>query len=132
MTGIEMLDELTDDAVELVRSHLEGPHDGLVLHWLMSKGVLDPESVDPTRLMSGVIDFLAVGLDTAGPDETVAAFSELPDGGLVVLDQLWRLDHPRLPDVLEAIGEHHPVKSVSKAARKTLMKHKSRATGAPR
>lgn len=132
LTGIEVLDELMDDAAELVRSHLEGPHDGLILHWLMSKDALDPESVDPTRLMSGVIDFLAVGLDTAGPEEAVAAFGELPDGGLVVLDQLWRLDHPRLPDVLEAIGKHHPVKSVAKAARKTLMKHKSRSTGAPR
>jgi hypothetical protein len=79
-----------------------------------------------------VIDFLSVDLDTAGPEEAAAAFSELPDGGLVVLDQVWRLDHPRLPDVLEAVGKHHPVKSVAKAARKTLMKHKSQLTGAPR
>jgi hypothetical protein len=40
---------------------------------------------------------------------------------------IWRLDHPRLPDVLEAIGGHHPDKAVAKAARKALMKHKSRA-----
>jgi hypothetical protein len=132
MVGITLLEELAaDDAVELVRHHLEGPHDGLVLHWLIDKGVLDPESVDPARLMSGVIDFLAVGLDTAGPEEVVDAFSGgLPDGGVAVLDDLWRLDHPRLPDVLDAIGQHHPVKAVAKAARKALMKHKSRSTKA--
>jgi hypothetical protein len=77
--------------------------------------------------MSGVVDFLAVGLDTAGPDDVVAAFSAgLPDGGVEILGQLWRLDHPRLPDVLDAIGTHHPVKAVAKAARKALMRHKSR------
>jgi hypothetical protein len=134
VTGITLLDTLAaDHAVDVLRPHQEGPHDGLVLQWLITKDVLDPESVDPARLMSGVVDYLAVGLDTAGPGEVVDVFSDgLPDGGIEVLGQIWRLDHPRLPDVLDAIGSHHPVKAVAKAARKALMKHKSRSAGAAR
>jgi hypothetical protein len=134
MIGLTLLNELlADDAVEVVRPHLEGPHDGLVLQWLIDKNALDPESVDPVRLTLGLVDFLAVGLDTAGPDEVVAALSDgSPDGGVAILDDVWRLDHPRVPDVLEAIGRHHPVKAVAKTARKALMKHKSRSAGAPR
>jgi hypothetical protein len=134
MTGITLLDELAGEhAVDVVRRHQEGPHDGIVLKWLIDSDVLDPESVDVTRLTSGLIDLLAVGLDTAGPDEVVAVLDEgAPDSALELLEHIWRLDHPRLPDVLDAVGKHHPVKKVAKAARKALMKHKSRATGAPR
>jgi hypothetical protein len=36
--------------------------------------------------------------------------------GVEVLHGIWRLDHPRLPDVLQVVGAHHPVKAVAKAA----------------
>jgi hypothetical protein len=87
--------------------------------------------------MSGLIDVLAAGMDAGGPEEVVAYFSDgEPDGGAEILDHIWRLDHPRLPDVLGAIGGQHQVKAVAKAARKALMRHQSRlssgSTGAPR
>jgi hypothetical protein len=134
MIGLTLLDQLAaDHAIDVILPHQEGPHDGLVLHWLIDRGALAPESVDPVRLMSGLIDFLAAGLDSAGPEEVVTVLSTgAPNSGAEILDRIWRLDHPRLPDVLDAIGTHHPVKAVAKAARKALMKHKSRATGAPR
>jgi hypothetical protein len=37
-----------------------------------------------------------------------------------------QLDHPQLAEVLGVIGAHHPVKPVAKAARRALMKHRSR------
>lgn len=128
MTGIALVSRFAaDHAVDALRPHLEGPHDGLVLQWLIAKDELDPESVDPARLTAGLVDFLAVGLDTAGPEEVVAVLGNgAPDGGAAILDGIWWLEHPRLPDVLEAIGAHHPDKAVAKAARKALMKHKSR------
>jgi hypothetical protein len=127
-----VLDELaTDEAVDVLWPHLDGPHDGPVLHWLVNTDALDPRSVDPDRLMSGTIDVLAAALDTSGPAGLVASFSDgQPDGGAGLLDQIWRLEHPRLTDVLGAIGAHHPVKAVAKAARKALMRHNSRYTGA--
>jgi hypothetical protein len=85
--------------------------------------------VEPTQLAAGLVDFLAVALEIAGPEEVVAVLSNgAPDGGAAILDGIWRLDHPRLPDVLEAIGGHHPDQAVAKAARKALMKHQSRST----
>jgi hypothetical protein len=134
LTGITLLDRLAaDDAADVLLAHQDGPHDGLVLQWLVGKDVLDPASVDPARLLSGLIDFLAAGLDTAGPEEVVAALGDgSPVGGAEVLEEIWRLDHPRLSDVLDAIGRHHPVKAVAKAGRKALMKHESRALGTPR
>jgi hypothetical protein len=128
MTGIALVGQFAGEhAAEALRPHLGGPHDGLVLQWLIDKDVLDPGSVDPARLAAGLVDFLAVGLDTAGPEEVVAVLGNgAPDGGAAIVDGIWRLDHPRLPDVLEAIGTHHPSTAVAKAARKALMKHKSR------
>ncbi|GAA1256612.1 hypothetical protein GCM10009609_19720 [Pseudonocardia aurantiaca] len=130
MAGITMLDELAaEHAVEVIRAHLGGPHDGLVVQWLIDMDVLDPASVDPARFMSGLIDVLAAGLDAGGPEEVVAYFSDgVADGGVEILDQIWRLDHPRLPDVLGAIGGQHQVKAVAKAARKALMRHQSRVS----
>jgi hypothetical protein len=42
------------------------------------------------------------------------------------MNSLWQMDHPRLAEVLEVIGQHHPAKPVAKAARKALMKHRNR------
>jgi hypothetical protein len=129
MTGIALVAQFAGDhAVDVLRPHLKGPHDGLVLQWLIDADALDPESVHPSRLAAGLVDFLALGLDAVGPEEVVTVLGhEAPDGGAALLQDIWRLDHPRLPDVLEAIGGHHPDKAVAKAARKALMKHKSRA-----
>jgi hypothetical protein len=104
-----------------------GPHDGLVLHWLANNSALDPQSVDPARLVAGLIDVLGAALDSGGPEEVIACLQEDEEDTLPGLfDDIWRLDHPRLAEVLEVIGEHHPVKAVAKAARKALMKHRNR------
>jgi hypothetical protein len=82
--------------------------------------------VDPARLLAGLIDMLAATLDTGDPEDVIAALHDA-DGMLPeLMDALWRIDHPRVGEVLEVIGGHHPAKPVAKAARKALMKYRNR------
>ncbi len=134
VAGIGMLDDLAHDhVVDALRPHLGGPHDGLVLQWLIGKEAVDPATVDPVRIIAGLVDVLVAALDAAGPSEVAACFSsQIHDRHLEFLDTIWRLDHPRLPDLLDALGAHHPTKSVAKAARKALVRHRSRLATASR
>ncbi|MDN5747862.1 MAG: hypothetical protein L0H64_05005 [Pseudonocardia sp.] len=121
---------LGDVAVGGVRAQLGGPHDGLVLHWLAARSALDPDTVEPERLVSGLVDVLAAIMDAGAPEDIVDMLAAgEPTEHLDVLERIWRLDHPRLIDVLTSIGVHHPVKVVAKAARKALAKHRSRLAG---
>jgi hypothetical protein len=72
-----------------------------------------------------------VALDLGGPAEVVTSFDHgaKREQQLELLDRIWLLDHPRLADVLEAIGAHQPVKPVAKAARRALFRHHSRPAG---
>ncbi|WP_219414072.1 hypothetical protein [Pseudonocardia nigra] len=134
LAGIGALDDIAPDrSVDALRPHLGGPHDGVVLHFLMGKQAIDPATVDPVRYTSGLVDVLAAALDVAGPSEVAAHFGDgTPDVAIGILEEVWRLDHPRVPDVLEALGSGHRVKAVAKAARKVLMKHRSRQSAALR
>jgi len=130
MIGIALVGRFAaDHAADVLRPHVDGPHGGLVLQWLIDKGAIDPGSVDPARLAAGLVDFLAVGLDMAGPEEVVSVLGNgAPDGGVGIIDGISWLDHPRLADVLDAVAGHHPDPSVAKVARKALMKLRSRST----
>lgn len=127
MAGLQALEDLTGDAaVEAVRPHLEGPHDGIVLNWMAEQGAIDPDTVDPTRFLCGLVDVLAAALDAAGAEEVVAMVDAGGRSGpQELVGALWRLDHPRVADVLEAVGSQHSVKAVAKAARKALVQHRS-------
>lgn len=128
MAGLAALEGLAGaDAVPAVRRHVGGPHDGLVLNWLAGHSALDLATVDPLRVVAGLVDVLAVMLDLGGPQEVVTSFDQGAEVGqqLDLLDRIWRLDHPRLADVLQVIGAHHPVKAVAKASRKALIRHRS-------
>jgi hypothetical protein len=118
-------DVVGEHARPAIRARESSPHGGLVLHWLLEQGAIDPETVDPDRIAASWIDVLAATLDLVGPAEMVSGLVD--DQALSrTLDELWRLDHPRLAEVLEAIGTHHTDKAVAKAARRALMKHQSR------
>jgi hypothetical protein len=132
MAGLTAVSDLAGkDAITAAHRQLGGPHDGLVLYWLAEKSAIDPSTVDPMRFVAGLIDILAVVLDTSGPQAMVDMFCDADrDRQLELLHSIWRLDHPRLPDLLEIIGAHHSVKAVAKAARKALMQHRNRTAGA--
>jgi hypothetical protein len=120
-----------EDAIAAAHHQLGGPHDGLVLYWLAERSAIDLSTVDPTRFVAGLVDVLAVALDTSGPQAMVDTFGDADqDQQLELLHGIWRLDHPRLPDLLEMVGCHHPVKAVAKAARKALMQHRNRTASA--
>lgn len=110
-----------------VEAMLEGPHDGLAVHWLMSAGVLTPEDVGQQRILASGVDTLAVILETGDPDDVVEAFSTgAPAEQLAALEQIWRVDRPGTAPILEVLGAHHPDRAVAKAARKCLLRHRSR------
>jgi hypothetical protein len=127
MLGLEAASAVVGElAVPAVRRQMGGPHDGLVLHWLSDNSELDPESLEPARVLAGMIDVLGAALDLGGPDSVIACLQDEDDSLPELMDTLWRMDHPRVAEVLEVIGRHHPDKAVAKAARKALMKHRNR------
>jgi hypothetical protein len=127
MLGLQAAADVVGDlAAPAIRRQMGGPHDGLVLHWLSNNAEFDPESVDPARFLAGLIDVLATALDLGGPEEVISALRGEEDLMPELPNSVWQMDHPRLDEVLEAIGEHHPAKPVAKAARKALMKHRNR------
>ena len=128
VAGLEVVTDVAgEDAVAAARRQLGGPHDGLVLYWLAERSAIDPSTIDPMRFVAGLVDVLAVALDAGGPEGLMDLYGDGDqDQQVEILHRIWRLDHPRLPDVLEAIGAHHPVKAVAKAARKAKVQHRSR------
>jgi hypothetical protein len=119
-------DVVGEHAVPAVRRQMGGPHDGLVLHWLSDNAEFDPESVEPARLLGGLVDVLAATLDLGEPEDVLDILQDEEDMLPELMETLWRMDHPRVGKVLEVIGAHHPAKAMSKAARKALMKHRNR------
>lgn len=114
-------------AVEAVRTLLGGPCDGLALTWLLDSEVIDPAEVAPERLVLALVDSLAFTLDAGGEEELVGAFALGPDGGpMGLLEDLWRLDHPRLAEILDVLGARLPDKAVAKSARRSAVKLRSR------
>lgn len=127
MLGLQAEPDVVGDlAVPAIRRRMGGSHDGLVLHWLSYNADLDPESVDPARLIAGLVDVLAAALDIGGPADVLRALEDGDDTLPQLIDTLWRMEHPRVAQVLEVFGAHHPDKAVAKAARKALMKHRNR------
>ena len=126
MAGLHQLDTiLGDEAIPAVRAQLGGPHDGLVVSWLVERQVLQPDEVEPERLLGGVVTGLGIALDLGGPDAMVAYFSadmSVP-AQLQFLEAVWPLRHPWLLEVLGAIAGHHPDPAIAQAAEKAIRQH---------
>ena len=59
-----------------------------------------------------------------GRPEFVSSLHDI--GDLVnLLDVIWKVPHPHLEELLEAIGKAHPDKQVGKAAKRALFKARS-------
>ena len=98
---------------------------------LVARGEIDADAVEPELLLTASIDVLAVALDTVDAEDWPDAFAaEFPPETLEVFDAVWQLDHPRVGEVLAALGEHHPDAAVAKAARRARERWRSRTGGA--
>ncbi|OLT00075.1 hypothetical protein BJF90_07180 [Pseudonocardia sp. CNS-004] len=109
LIGLQTVPDVVGDlAVPAVRRQLGGPHDGLVLHWLSNHAELDPESVDPARLIAGLVDVLAAALDIGGPQDVLLFLEDEEDTLPRLIDSLWRMDHPRVATCSRRLGRTTP------------------------
>ena len=89
-----------------------------------------PDQGPPATLADGpdaVVDALASTL-AAGVDELVWAVMELgaPDEVAAAVESWWRVDHPQVGTVLEALEEAMPSPKVRRAAHRARFKHRNR------
>ena len=106
--------------------HRTGPYRPLVLTWLVSRGAVDPAEIDPAELHHGMITVAATMTDVDGPAGALEFVADADRGQvLAMFEDIWRLDHPRLAELLETLGQHLPDKELAKAARRCLMRHRS-------
>lgn len=84
----------------------------------------DSDSLDPQRLLSGLVAVLAAILDGGGPDDLIDMLGPAPAD---MITTVWRLEHSRVADVLDALGSAHPDRRVAKAVRTALATHRSMA-----
>jgi hypothetical protein len=126
-----VLDRVDAAAAPVVRAALGEPAvRPYAALWLSHNG---DESVmpGPGEMLWIFTDTVAGMLETAEPAAAVAAaIADSPaDIDLrATVEQMWRLDHPDVADVLGALGRHHPDKDVAKAARKAAFKARSRSS----
>ncbi|AHI00854.1 hypothetical protein [Kutzneria albida] len=110
-----------------VRLLLGGPHDGPAVLWLIKHNALDTSDVPRDRLARAYVDVLAALLDSVGPAGVLSSVTQKRSRAeqLSFLESLWRSDHPRTGEVLEAVSSHHRDRVVAKAARELGARHRS-------
>lgn len=114
-------------AVEAVRALLGGPAEGTALTWLLAQRALDPAEVSPQQMQSAMLDVLVLSLDVGGEEELVATFGvESAPERAEMLDEIWRVDHPRLGEILDVLGARLPDKAIAKRARRAAVKLRTR------
>ncbi|GAA2880225.1 hypothetical protein GCM10010517_42760 [Streptosporangium fragile] len=128
--AVTIVDRLGPEAEEAVRAFLDDaelrPH---AVHWLTSRGLPAPALTQDEVLWMSV-DMLALALPAAEEDpETFAENMSASGPPAHVIEEMWRVDHPDVVDVLELLGRSLRDHNVAKAARKAAFKARSRAIG---
>lgn len=97
------------------------PYAKVTLHQLDPSEELESTVTDAARLLT---DMLAAALDSVDPEELPDLLAETVPAGQepTIFEEMWRLDHPDVREVLTLIGDQHPDKKIAKAARKTTFK----------
>lgn len=126
--AITIVDRLGPEAEAQVRDRLGDdelrPH---VIHWLGARGLPAPPLTQDELLWVSV-DMLALALPAAEEDPENFAENMAASGPPAhVIEEMWRVDHPDVVDVLELLGRSLPDRTVAKAARKAAFKARSRA-----
>ncbi|MEU3165065.1 hypothetical protein [Streptosporangium sp. NPDC006930] len=128
--AVTIVDRLGPDAEEAVRAFLEEPElRPHAIHWLSSRGLAAPTLTQEEMLWMSV-DMLALAMPAAEEDpETFAENMSASGPPPHVIEEMWRVDHPEVVDVLELLGRSLRDHGAAKAARKAAFKARSRAIG---
>lgn len=124
-----VLHRIGAEAAPVVRAAAEHPLVApYAAMWLSAAG--DPAGRELARdeYLWVFVDTVAGMMEAADPAEAVeAALADVPaDADMAAMvDELWRIEHPDLVEVLEALGDHHPDRTVAKTARTAAYKARS-------
>ncbi|WP_312888010.1 hypothetical protein [Nonomuraea rhodomycinica] len=126
--AVTIVDRLGAEAEPAVRACLDDaelrPH---AIHWLTSRGLPAP-ALTQDELLWVSVDMLALAMPAAQEDPDVFAENMAASGPPAhLIEEMWRVDHPDVVDVLELLGRSIPDGTVAKAARKAAFKARSRA-----
>ncbi|TMR97035.1 hypothetical protein [Nonomuraea basaltis] len=126
--AITIVDRLGAEAEPQVRDYLEDqelrPH---AIHWLAARGLPAPP-LTQEELLWVSIDMLALAMPAAEEDPEIFAENMAASGPPAhMIEEMWRVDHPDVVEVLELLGRSIPDSTVAKAARKAAFKARSRA-----
>ncbi|GAA4944381.1 hypothetical protein HD597_006538 [Nonomuraea thailandensis] len=126
--AITIVDRLGAEAEPAVRGYLEDqelrPH---AIHWLAARKLPAPPLTQDELLWVSV-DMLALAMPAAEEDPEIFAENMAASGPPAhLIEEMWRVDHPDVVEVLELLGRSMPDGTVAKAARKAAFKARSRA-----
>ncbi|MFF3611250.1 hypothetical protein [Streptomyces sp. NPDC002580] len=119
------------EAGPALRAVLDDPElGGLARVWLSENGASDVPPPSEAMVFWLTIDTVAAQLAAEGNSAELQALVEgLAQQHSGFFDAAWRVEHPAVPDVLEAMGRLHPDKRVAKEARKAAFKARSQQGG---
>jgi hypothetical protein len=125
--AVTVVDRLGAEAEPEVRACLDDeelrPH---AIHWLAARGLSAPP-LSEKELMWVSVDMLALAMPAAEDDPDVFAENMSASGPPAhLIEEMWRVDHPDLVEVLELLGRSLPDGTAAKAARKAAFKARSR------
>lgn len=128
--AVTIVDRLGPDAEPAVRRCLDEaelrPH---AIHWLSTRGLAAP-ALSQEEVLWMSVDMLALAMPAAEDDpETFAENMAASGPPAHVIEEMWRVDHPEVVEVLELLGRSLNDQNVAKAARKAAFKARSRAIG---
>ncbi|MFF0319693.1 hypothetical protein ACFYTU_03090 [Nonomuraea angiospora] len=126
--AITIVDRLGAEAEPQVRDHLDDqelrPH---AIHWLAARRLPAPQLTQEELLWVSV-DMLALAMPAAEEDPEIFAENMAASGPPAhMIEEMWRVDHPDVVEVLELLGRSITDGTVAKAARKAAFKARSRA-----
>ncbi|MEU2391562.1 hypothetical protein [Streptomyces sp. NPDC007369] len=115
-------------AEQAVRAVLDDPElGGLARVWLAERGVGDVPAPDGAMVYWLTVDTIAAQLAADGEAPELPLLMEsLTAHHTGFFEQAWRVDHPAVAEVLEAMGRLHPDRKAAKEARKAAYKARSR------
>ncbi|MGR6921577.1 hypothetical protein ACU635_45660 [[Actinomadura] parvosata] len=126
--AITIVDRLGPEAEPAVRDYLEDqelrPH---AIHWLAARKLPAPPLTQEELLWVSV-DMLALAMPAAEEDPDNFAENMAASGPPAhLIEEMWRVDHPDVVEVLELLGRSITDGTVAKAARKAAFKARSRS-----